>query len=294
MTVTLERLRLLHAVSVHGTITAAAAQVGYTASAVSQQLSALERDLGTALLERSNRGVMLTPAGARLSQRAAQILDLVQTATTETTQAGPDAPPTTIRTGAFPTAISSIIIPAMATLKPLVELIVVHLEPEQALAALTSRRLEAAVADFYPSQPTGSWADLHQVTLLTDPLRLVLKADRPEPESLTGLAQTPWVLAGAGSRLGRAARAILAAAGFEPQVVIETDDHCVTFDAMNTIDAATILPGLTLRAAPAHVRPAALNLHTDRRINLVTRNILRTHPAFTALENALRATAPHT
>src|SRR6185312_11248692 len=175
MTVTLERLRLLHAVSIHGTITAAAAQAGYTASAVSQQLSALERDLGAALLERSNRGVTLTRAGARLSQRAAQILHLVQTATPETTHAGPDAPPMTIRTGAFPTAISSIIIPAMATLKPLVELIVVHLEPEQALAALASRRLEAAVVDFYPSQPADSTAELHQVTLLTDPLRLVLK-----------------------------------------------------------------------------------------------------------------------
>jgi hypothetical protein len=90
-----------------------------------------------------------------------------------------------------------------------------------------------------------------------------------------------------------AARAILAAAGFEPRVIIETDDHRVTFDVMNTVDAATILPGLALRAAPAHVRPAALNLHTDRRINLATRNVLRPHPAFTALENALRATASH-
>jgi DNA-binding transcriptional LysR family regulator len=292
MALTLERLRLLHAVSVHGTITAASAEAGYTASAVSQQLSALERELGTALLERSNRGVTLTPAGARLSKRAAVILDLVRMATIEATQAGPQAPPMTIRIGAFPTAISSIIIPAMALLEPLARLNVVHIEPEQALAALTARRLDAAVVDFYDNQPAPIRAGLHHVMLLTDPLRLAVRSDRPAPGKLADLAQAPWVLAGTESRLGRTTRAILAAVGFEPSVVIETDDHRVTFDVLSAMDAATILPGLALRAAPAHVRPAALDLRCDRHIYLVTRDVIRAHPAFPALETALRAVAP--
>ena len=79
--VTIERLRLLLSVAANGTIAGAAAEVGYTASAVSEQLAGFERELGTTLLERSNRGVSLTRAGERLRARASVILDLVQTAT---------------------------------------------------------------------------------------------------------------------------------------------------------------------------------------------------------------------
>ena len=40
----LQRLRALHAVSVHGTVGAAAVALGYTSSAVSQQIAKLERE----------------------------------------------------------------------------------------------------------------------------------------------------------------------------------------------------------------------------------------------------------
>src|SRR5919202_58082 len=171
---TIDRLRLLHSVASQGTIAAAAAESGYTASAVSQQLSALERQLGTSLLERSNRGVTLTPAGARLSERAATILDLVQSATVEATQARPDAPPIEIRIGAFPSAISSIILPAIPALAAAVRLTIVHLEPEQALAELLARRLDAAVVDSYDREPNPSHPGLHLASLLTEPLRVAI------------------------------------------------------------------------------------------------------------------------
>ena len=56
------RLRVLHAVSAYGSVTAAAAALGYSAPAVSQQLAALEREVGMRLTERAGRGVELTPA----------------------------------------------------------------------------------------------------------------------------------------------------------------------------------------------------------------------------------------
>ena len=56
------RLRVLHAVSAYGSVTAAAAALGYSAPAVSQQLAALEREVGMRLTERAGRGVSLTPA----------------------------------------------------------------------------------------------------------------------------------------------------------------------------------------------------------------------------------------
>ena len=56
------RLRVLHAVNEYGSVTAAAAALGYSAPAVSQQLAVLEREVGMELTERAGRGIGLTPA----------------------------------------------------------------------------------------------------------------------------------------------------------------------------------------------------------------------------------------
>jgi molybdate transport repressor ModE-like protein len=74
------RLRMLREVALRGTIAAAARACGLSASAVSQQLAALEREAGTALLERSPRGAVLTGAGQALAGRAASVLDLLAAA----------------------------------------------------------------------------------------------------------------------------------------------------------------------------------------------------------------------
>lgn len=291
-TPTLEQLRLLLAVASRGTIAGAAEDAGYTASAVSQQLSALERQLGTSLLERSNRGVTLTPAGARLGERASLILDLVQTATIEATQAGAHSVPITLRIGAFPTAISGLIVPAIALLEPLVHLAIVHTEPQQALADLAARHLDAALVDFYDMLPEPAQPGLRQVNLLTDPLHIAVRADRTAPRAVPDLACVPWVLGGTRSRLGRASRIALRAAGLEPAVLVESDDHWVTFDVMSTVDAATVLPDLALRNAPGHVRSVTeIDLGCDRDVHLVTRNVPHPHPGFTMLEKTLRVIA---
>src|SRR5262245_58623269 len=69
------RLRALQAVARTGSIAAAADELGYTASAVSQQLSALEREAGADLLVREARGIRLTAAGRLLADRATGILE---------------------------------------------------------------------------------------------------------------------------------------------------------------------------------------------------------------------------
>ena len=79
----LHRLRLLREFAARGSIARTAAVLGYTPSAVSQQLAALEREAGTALIDRSARRAELTDAGRRLAGHAERILAMVEEAETD-------------------------------------------------------------------------------------------------------------------------------------------------------------------------------------------------------------------
>src|SRR6478609_6703570 len=79
----LHRLRLLQEFAARGSIARTAAVLGYTPSAVSQQLATLEREAGTALLDRSARRAELTDAGRRLARHAERILAMVEEAETD-------------------------------------------------------------------------------------------------------------------------------------------------------------------------------------------------------------------
>ena len=95
------RLRLLREFAERGTIAAAAAALGYTPSAVSQQLAALEREAGAVLLDRTARAAELTDAGRRLADHAGRILAMIEAAEADLSAAGPTG---RVTVTAFPTA----------------------------------------------------------------------------------------------------------------------------------------------------------------------------------------------
>nr|WP_318546488.1 LysR family transcriptional regulator [Mycobacterium lepraemurium] len=71
----LTALRVFRSVAERGTLSAAAASLGYTQSAVSRQIAALERAAGTALVERHHKGVRLTPVGQVVLRSTAAVID---------------------------------------------------------------------------------------------------------------------------------------------------------------------------------------------------------------------------
>ena len=83
MEVSSTNLRVLRQIAESGSFTAAAAQLGYTQSAVSRQAAALERSVGATLFERRPDGVRLTPAGLGLLRHARTVLDAVAAAEQE-------------------------------------------------------------------------------------------------------------------------------------------------------------------------------------------------------------------
>jgi DNA-binding transcriptional LysR family regulator len=108
-------LRVFREVAERGTLTAAAAALGYTQSAVSRQVAALERAAGTPLLERRHDGVLLTPAGRVVLRRAAAVVDQVDAAAREL--AGLPDEPGTVRLGWFASAGAVLLPRALAALR---------------------------------------------------------------------------------------------------------------------------------------------------------------------------------
>jgi DNA-binding transcriptional LysR family regulator len=109
-------LRVLREVAQEGSFSAAAHVLGYTQSAVSRQVAALEAIAGRRLFDRSRAGVVLTPAGNRLLASAVRIIDELDAAHRELK--GREAMAGPVRLGAFATAAAGLVPRALATLAP--------------------------------------------------------------------------------------------------------------------------------------------------------------------------------
>ncbi len=223
------RMQVLRAVITSGSITAAARNLGYTPSAISQQLSALEREAGIELLERVGRGVRPTLAGALLSEHAETLsMELARAeAALGELKAG--------RTGRlsihyFATAGASLMPPAIAAVRrehPGVCLDLKLVEPDPR-GAVEEGRADVAITVSPRETPPAKGTEL--IHLLDDPYRAVLPKAHPLARKrvldLAEFAEEPWVGV---DGLPGVCRDILvgacASAGFAPNVVVESEDY---------------------------------------------------------------------
>ncbi|MBW8796649.1 MAG: LysR family transcriptional regulator [Streptomyces sp.] len=113
--VSLTALRVFRAVAEQGTFTAAAAALGYTQSAVSRQIAAIERAAGAELLERRRDGVRLTAAGRVVMRRATTVLDEIEATARELSGLPGEAG--TVRLGWYPTAGAVLVPHALTALR---------------------------------------------------------------------------------------------------------------------------------------------------------------------------------
>ena len=250
-----QRLAVLRELAERGSFTAAADALSYTQSAVSQQISALERDVGATLVERDRKRVRLTEAGEILLVHAEAILGRIEHAEREL-EAYREARAGRLRLAAFESAGAAMVPAAVATFyerHPGVELSVVQMEPEEATAALENRRLDLAVLyDFTP--PTGILGEELELTHLVDdryaaviPKRHRL-ARRAEIE-LAELADDTWIYPTGRDLCHEIILSACRTAGFEPRVVFEVDEIATSQALVAARIGVTLLPRLALRAA---------------------------------------------
>ncbi len=179
----LRRLRAFHEVAERRSFSAAALELGYAQSVVSHHIAALEAEFGLTLVDRSTRPVRLTPAGERLRGHAVAVLGRVTEAEDEL-RALAGLQTGTLRLGAFLTAWTSFVPPAVARFEaeaPGVEIEVEQAETEDALRRLRAGDLDLVVVYYNApiKQPPASERGLAWRHLGDDPYRLVLPADHP-------------------------------------------------------------------------------------------------------------------
>jgi DNA-binding transcriptional LysR family regulator len=172
-------LRVLREVAQSGSFSAAGRALGYTQSAISRQVAALEAAAGRRLFERSREGVTLTPAGARLLPRAVRVLDELAAAVRET--AGGEAAVAPVRLGAFAAAAAGLVPRALASLPPELRVTVREATTPALTRALRAGTLDLALLAQAPPfrPPDGQSPPLVLTTLSEDELVVGVPARHP-------------------------------------------------------------------------------------------------------------------
>ncbi|MFK3979923.1 LysR family transcriptional regulator [Micromonospora sp. NPDC050397] len=288
------RLRLLRDLSRLGTIAAVAQAHTYTPSAVSQQLSALEREAGVPLLERTGRRVTLTGAGQVLVAHAEKVLTALEqtTAALATIATGLSGP---LRIGAFPTAVRTLLPAALVELgrlHPGLELMVTELDPVEVPPALRERRLDVGLLHDYDVVPVPPDPALDTVPLLDETVFLAVPDTTPvdrQTDPLPAVRDAPWIVASPGTLCHTVTLHLCRSAGFKPRTRHQADDFTTVLALVAAGQGVSLVPQLAATRPPDGVRLVPLPSH--RRTRVAYRRGAGTHPAVAAFVAATHACA---
>jgi len=297
----LRRLRLLCELEDRGTIAAVADALGFTPSAVSQQLAVLERETGVRLVARAGRGVRLTDPGLVLAGHGRALLQQAALAEAELAAAAGEVTGRG-RIAAFQSVALRIAIPAIERLAreaPRLRCELVESEPEQALPALERAEVDLVLGDEWRDQPWRLTTTLDRHALLVDPVRVVLPAGHDVARRhrravpLGELAGATWTTGHPG--MGWEAmthRVCRQFGGFDPDIRHRTNDANVSLALVARGQAVTLLPDLVLpRSRPGLAVRAIADAPITRAVFAVTRSADAARPSTQALLAAVRAAA---
>lgn len=288
------RLRLLRELALRGTIAAVADALAFTPSAVSQQLSALEREAGARLLERTGRRVTLTSAGQRLVAHTEEILERLERAEAELAETGRDIDGP-VRIGTPPSATSAILLPALDSLArshPGLEPAVTEIDPADAADALRAGGLDVALVHEYDLVPPLKEPGLASAPLYTESMYLAASSSPPQQSGTSPLLawrDAPWIMSTPGTLCHAMTIRACEAVGFRPRVRHEIDDFTVVLALVAAGHGVALVPYLGMSNAPP--RTALTRLPIRRRTKAAYRAGTARHPVVHATLTALRASS---
>jgi DNA-binding transcriptional LysR family regulator len=254
-------LRVVSAIAEHGSISKAAAALGYTQPALTSQLQRIERSLGGALFARDGSGARPTALGTIVLSHSQTILAMHEELMRDVRRRGrDDADPTALRLGSVPGPLTAVLMTAARELLPTAEVTLhVNESEEDLLELLAEGRLEFGLGIDYPGYDIPLRPDLGHAVLAVEPIfvllsqshRLAGQADVP----LEALAAEQW-LTGEGKdvRMRQQFRDACRRAGFTPRRV-QRMNSAVVFPLVGQGHAVSLAHALTPERANVVARP---------------------------------------
>ncbi|HEY3007811.1 MAG TPA: LysR family transcriptional regulator [Micromonosporaceae bacterium] len=294
-----QRLRVLREVARHGSFSKAAEALLFTPSAVSQQIAALERTLGAAVVNRSPRGVVLTEPGRVLVEAAESISAELAQAQAEIDRLALGRSTLTVATF---TSGGQRLLPAalngFAADHPEVEVTVLEHEPEESLPLVRQGGADLALAYHFVGPPpvrAGDRSGLTWTPLLDDPMWVVLPRSHRLAErdslQLADLADERWIQGCI--KTEDVLRRYAELAGFEFRVSCTSTDYFFAQSLVAAGVGVSLIPQVAL--GPYADAVAAVPLRPPlpaRHIGVAIARRRRVRPLAEALLEALRTTAP--
>jgi DNA-binding transcriptional LysR family regulator len=287
------RLELLLELSRLGSMREVGETMHVTTSTVSQQIAALAREAGTALIEPDGRRVRLTPAGRRLAGHAVTILAAVEAARRDLDPAAP--PAGTVRVAAFASAFRQVLLPVariLAGRQPEVRLHLLEQEPAEALSLLAADEVDLALTYDYNIAPARFGQGLHSRLLGPTPWSLGTPSG-PGPrgtavEVFRRYRDDAWIVNSRNTADEEVIRVVASLAGFEPRITQRADSLDLVQDMILAGLGVGLLPAARLPA----VRPVrGVSLRRLRQPEVIQRSYAvtrRGHSAWPPLALVLR------
>ncbi|GAA2693356.1 MULTISPECIES: LysR family transcriptional regulator [Nonomuraea] len=286
------RLRTLRAVADHGTVTAAAAALHLTPSAVSQQLGALEHEVGHRLFARDGRGIRLTAVGRIMLGHADEVLAQLERAEAEvaaytTGSAGE------VSVASFATAISAVLAPAVRALRlsaPALKIRVLDAEGDRGLTMLLDDQADLAIAVEYRGAPDDQ--RLTRIPLYAEPFDLLLPHEHAPASTLAELAGDDWIGPYPGNPVHDVITFACEREGFTPGFAHSSDDFRAVVALVGAGAGVALVPRLALRDLDLSGVIVQRIPGPERRVFAAVRKGADLHPLLRPLLTTLTASHP--
>ncbi|WP_026919330.1 LysR family transcriptional regulator [Gordonia shandongensis] len=284
-------LKALRAIADLGTMARAAAELGFTPSAISQQIKRLEAQVGVRLTAPAGRRVVLTPAGQALVEYAPDVLNALERSLSAARSVDAGAPRGVVRIAAFSTGVRGIIAPALRGVHakhPEVRVQVVELDPEPAVYAVESGSADLAMVHDADGVTVAVPDTLERAHLHTDIGDLVLPESHPlatetSPVGRDRLDGCRWVTSPAGTVCHRWFERLFAGSETAPDVVHSVDDFGTQMALVAAGDVVALIPRLARPTVPDGVVVRELQGAPRREVHTVWRSSGQDDPALRAV-----------
>jgi molybdate transport repressor ModE-like protein len=294
----LGRLKALHAVHVHGSIGAAATALGYTPSAVSQQISKLERETRTVLLERQGRGVTLTDAAQMLVGTAERLMAIVEQAEVALEEQR-GKPSGRLTLAAFPTAACGLLPAVLAELStscPALELRLLEVDAHLSVDLVARGVVDLAVAHDWDIAPLPAPEGVERCVIGDDACDVLLPAGHRlagrERLVRSDVAAERWICQPPGSVCHDWLVRTLREAGREPDMAFQVGEYGTQVALVAAGLGIALVPRLGRGAIPEGVRVVPLEPAPVRRLYALWRQGAARRPSIEVAVETLRVHWP--